>query len=276
MALQQDNLDLETINPLNDTVLEVFEPLYRVEIITDSIILEQLPNFFHSNYTVGMPVHESTTQMDNWMIMVLLILIFISGLVFTYFRKEYFTIVTSFFRREGISKLAEEDHAMHKRTVGLIMIIALFATTLFAYQVLDYFGILRAFLPIIPLFLQVLFLIAGIFGFKILIIRMLGNIFQANAETDMYLTSSMVLSSILGMILMPVNVLIAFSAEPTTSYGLFIGIALFTFIYLFSLLSGAFFARRHRELSIFHIFLYLCTLEILPVIVIAKAILSIA
>lgn len=276
MIQQQDSLGMSTFLQAETVEPLLSEPRYRIEILTDSIKEEHLPNFFYSSYTEDMPIMASTTHMDNWMIFVLLALIFILGVISTYFFKEFISILTAFFRRDGITKLAEEDHAMHKRTVGLIMIVVLFASTLFAYQVLDYYGLLRVFFPIVPLFLQVLFLISGLFGFKILVMRMLGNIFNASQETEHYLTAALVSSSIIGLVLMPVNVLVAFFDGPVASISLHVGIILFGGIYVFSLLSGVYFARRHKDLSFFHIFLYLCTFEFLPVIVIAKTVLSIA
>ncbi|MEM8906912.1 MAG: DUF4271 domain-containing protein [Bacteroidota bacterium] len=113
----------------------------------------------------------------------------------------------------------------------------------------------------------------AIFLLKHLVLNIIGAVFPVQKEIKQYSFTIIIFGIVLGLLLIPANVLIAFVPTNLTQmfiYGTFIVIG---FLYLFRILRGLFIASRYITLHKFHFFMYLCTVEIAPLLVLIKAIL---
>lgn len=116
--------------------------------------------------------------------------------------------------------------------------------------------------------------VTGIFLLKHLLLNILGFVFPIQKEIKQYSFTIIIFSIVLGLILIPSNILIAHAPSSMTSffiYGTFVVILL---LYLFRTLRSLFIASRFITLYKFHFFMYLCTLEIAPVLILLKIVLS--
>jgi hypothetical protein len=77
---------------------------------------------------------------------------------------------------------------------------------------------------------------------------------------------------VLGLLLFPIVALLGFLPMDNPQYLAFAGISLMVFFYLLFLLRSGKILLRNR-VSIQYLFLYLCTLEILPLVLIGKLVL---
>lgn len=105
---------------------------------------------------------------------------------------------------------------------------------------------------------------------KYLCLQIVGFIFNTNELINTYVFVVFMINKVLGILLLPFILLLAFSKPAFNSFSI-IGAAILTLLlflyrYLFSLTS----VRNKLHISSFHFFLYLCAFEILPLLILYK------
>lgn len=115
--------------------------------------------------------------------------------------------------------------------------------------------------------------VAIAFLLKHLLLFFIQSVFPISKEIKLYSFSIMVFSIILGIALLPINILAAFAPEGVMKTAIWGGLGAILAIYLFRSLRGLSIASRYMMLHSFHFLLYLCAVEILPIVVLLKLIL---
>ena len=105
-------------------------------------------------------------------------------------------------------------------------------------------------------------------------LSLIGYIFPIQKEIALYSMTIIVFSIIIGIILIPINLLISFAPEGLTRMITYIALAIIILIYLFRSLRGLFIANKFILFHKFHFLLYICTVEVVPIAIIARVILG--
>jgi hypothetical protein len=233
---------------------------------------EVLPNFFFTSYSKDLQPKLRVYDAESWIVPLLLGAVFLLGIINTFYFKEVRMILMGIFKRAGLSKLIEEENTMMRRSILMMILLFLLVSPVFVYQIFNFLGLSTAYLPYFPAYFQLLLIGAGALGLKLLTINIIGNLFLVKEEAGSYTLGIIVMNCILGVLLIPITLGIKLAPAPYDSGLLYAGIALFSILYLYSLFIGWFAGLRNGTLSKFHLFLYFCTLEILPVFLIIKAV----
>ncbi len=142
---------------------------------------------------------------------------------------------------------------------------------LFVWFILDYFQInIRLINNHFVLWLCCTFGVMGLFLAKHLLLSIIGLIFPIQKETAFYSFVIMIFSIIIGLLLVPVNLGLAYGPASTREgllYGALLAIGL---IYLYRVLRGLIIANRFLLFHKFHFLLYICSVEIAPVMILVK------
>lgn len=120
----------------------------------------------------------------------------------------------------------------------------------------------------IEFYLIVLVVVNGYFMTKIFFYKILGSVFSQRETTGELVFNMMLYHNVLGMILLPVAT-IHVLVSGFGPFSLFIVPGLIAIFYLLSVVRSIYFAIR-VGISIFYLILYLCALEILPILLVAK------
>ena len=185
----------------------------------------------------------------------------------TYVRKIS-TLLKSFFTLQACRQLEREDYRLTRRTSVILSFIYLIIVSVFFYQYNFHFRFVKLrFEPIVQF--QLIFLFFCIFCLiKILINSLLGFILLANKQAQEYNFSIFLNSQAIGLFLLPV-VVCAQYLNFLLEFNLFFGLGIILFFYVLRLIKGVQIVLESRKASLFHLFLYICTLEILPLVVLA-------
>ncbi|MCG8329102.1 MAG: DUF4271 domain-containing protein [Chitinophagales bacterium] len=105
-------------------------------------------------------------------------------------------------------------------------------------------------------------------------LSLIGYIFPIQKEIALYSMTIIVFSIIIGIILIPINLLVSFAPEGLTRMITYIALAIIILIYLFRSLRGLFIANKFILFHKFHFLLYICTVEVVPIAIIARVILG--
>lgn len=281
----------------NETFQDSLQPAVSANVSTDSIVLfdssasasaniqtakpqaeakveepEILPNFFFTTYSKDFRPRLRQTDAEGWILPLLLVAFFLAAIVNTLFPKTIRNILMNFLKRDAFRKIREEDNLLYRRTLALMLLIFLVVSPVFIYQVAGHFNLSTAFLPFMPAYWQLFLIGAGILGLKLFTIQVLGYLFNCTVEAGQYITGIILMNCFLGVLFIPVSLGIKISTAEISGYLLMGGIGLFGLFYLISLLIGIGAGIRSEALSKFHLILYFCTLEILPVFLIIKTV----
>ena len=124
-------------------------------------------------------------------------------------------------------------------------------------------------LSYVELYLTINFIFFGSFILKILFIYVLGELFQEGANSKLYISHSLLINKVFGVVVFPLVLLIAYS-QNFVGFFLYSSIIIYFLSLTFKWYKGIKFGLSLSEVPIIYPFLYICTLEILPLFVFAK------
>lgn len=105
---------------------------------------------------------------------------------------------------------------------------------------------------------------------KHLVLNVISTIFPVSKELNQYNFNILLFNILLGLVLLPVNVLLAFGPEGLLKPLAITGGVIVLLFYLFRQFRGLLITNRLLAQSPFHFFVYLCTIEILPILIVLK------
>src|SRR5699024_7386443 len=123
-----------------------------------------------------------------------------------------------------------------------------------------------------PLYLAVFFIGLLILSYtlKYVILRLCSWLFGVRELIDNYIFTLYLINKILGVILLPFILILAFSPPVLSNASLNISLILVAFLFLYRYARVFPMVQPPVNLSKFHFFLYLCGLEIEPILIIGK------
>jgi hypothetical protein len=105
------------------------------------------------------------------------------------------------------------------------------------------------------------------FLLKHIVVSMIGYIFPVHKETERYNFLIIVFGIIIGLALVPINVLLAYGPPNIAPFLVFGALAFLGATYVFRTLRSLIIANRFLMFYQFHFLLYICTVEIAPILV---------
>ena len=188
------------------------------------------------------------------------------------FSKYVNNLLLSAFNYQLATKIYIERVVIHRRisfAIDLIYFItgSLFLLNIYCFFHLDFLKISASGIFIIFF----LFLIVLMFS-RILIMRFIGHIFDRYSFFSEFLYHFFIYTKVIGIVLIPFVLLIPYASDPLHNILIYSSLSIISMIYIIRLFRAITYAFNN-VLLLFYLILYLCTLEILPVVVIIKLIL---
>jgi hypothetical protein len=121
----------------------------------------------------------------------------------------------------------------------------------------------------LALFLKIFVGIGALILIKVLLERLIGSLFDIDELIDSYIFQKTNYKNYVGLILLPINVILIFAINPTTTV-IYIILGLITLVNLIGFVTSF---KSHQKTilnNFFYFILYLCALEIAPYIILYK------
>jgi hypothetical protein len=207
-------------------------------------------------------------QNTDWITIAFLLSLFIFAWIQTSYSKRLHQIFRAVAQPYHINQLERDGNLFKERiTLGLSLNYYLI-TSVFVFQILRSFEIL----PTEFNNLMVAGIIfAGLFSYQLLksaVIYGTGIIFNTSESARQYQLIILIFNHIIGIVLLPL-VVIAFYWN--SSSFLFAGLITITLIIIYRIARGFLTGQDNKSYNLFYLLLYLCTLEILPLALVYKA-----
>lgn len=208
----------------------------------------------------------------DWFTIILLLMIIGVTAIKILYRKIFSQMVAAFFSLAVTNQIVRDENLLVQRATILLNIIFYGVGALFLYQLSIMFnwnqpvlneGIIRFFLFAI--------LLACIYSFKMILLKALSFIFELDKPVSTYIFSLFLINNSVGLILIPliaVATYIVFIKSVTVVY---LSLGFITFAFVFRLWRATTIGLSLPRFSLYYLFLYFCTLEIAPVLIMLKA-----
>lgn len=200
-----------------------------------------------------------------WENFLIVFLFFLVGYIFAFGRKRLSNIFRAFYIRTMIGQLLREEKTYYHRTTILLSLNFLLAVSYCLYLIgnqANWVFHTRG----ISYFISTCFLVILIYAIKVLLLEISANLFEIQPQIEEYVYNIFQINWLIGLILLPFIVLGKLTFLLNERSLMYIVPTIISFGILIRL-SKALNILSDVKVSKFYLFLYLCTFEILPLIV---------
>lgn len=202
----------------------------------------------------------------TWLMIVIILCIMILGYLFSAFNSRFVLVLKSLVQNRAVEQFSREEYSLSHPASIFLSINFLLAVSLFLLLVLTPMdGILRIDLTLFS-FIKIVLLVFAIYAAKIFVIRLVGFIFDREAVAREYIFLVYLVSQAAGVAMIPVIVFVAYAPEWLSEISFYLGIAILAASYILRIAKGILANLSGGHMSAIYLLLYLCTLEILPVL----------
>ena len=213
---------------------------------------------------IHLPVRQVNQVSNDWLTLIILLVVVLMASVRTIWHKYLGRLFHSVINASSSDRLFEEKNSSVSLGIFQLDIIFYLVLSIFIYQWINFYPYDFTYRHFV---LYGLSLASVVFYFllKKIIYRFAGFLVKKQGETEEYLFTMNNFNRITGLVLFPVIILIAYAPfrreEVLFITGGFIVISLY-----FLLIVRGFVTLVKKQFSIFYLFLYFCTLEFLPLV----------
>jgi len=211
---------------------------------------------------------------NNWSFSIFLIGFSMLAMANFYYIKRFNLFAKAFFLQRFTSQLMREDNSQTQRLSIVLSCIYLFSISLLAYKFNEVNNFYKPFNGPVIQFLLTCLAVFSFFVIKILLNYIVGYIFKTEKQVNEYVFNIILINQFLGLGLFFLCFCLFFSISIYTKFLLAFGVVLILGIYLYRIIRGILIGNNNKNISAIYLFLYFCTLEILPLVFIIKLMLG--
>ncbi|MBK9637512.1 MAG: DUF4271 domain-containing protein [Bacteroidetes bacterium] len=253
--------DDETISqPKEDSVVHVSKSLQGPRIFQGHLLRPEHPN-----------AQPLTNEIGDWFTISLIVLV----ALFTWFRFFYYRIFqqlyTAYYNLTTTNQIVRDESVLLQRASLILSIISYMLMGLFLYQISVFLnwgmGVLQGGL------MRFVFLslsVAIAYSVKMIILRFLSTVFDLEKPVALYIFNVFLMIMMIGLLLLPINILLAYGPSQYRQWILSIAVWIIALLFLYRLVRAIGIWTGIPGFSLFYLFLYLCTFEIAPLLIIWK------
>ncbi len=217
---------------------------------------------------LDLPIRERKELNNDWITIVLILALVLLVSVRVGFQKYISTLFQSVINYSTSFRMFQEKNYSFLHGAFRLEVLYYVIFSVFIYQLLETLHFKDTNQGLI-FFGKTMGIIVLYFLLKKVAYRFLGIVFNTGAETSEFLFNLNNYNRAASIALFPVVALIAFYPFGNQQYVMLLGIITAGFFYVMLLQRGIIILMK-KQFSIFYLFLYLCTLEFLPLLLIYK------
>ncbi|PTQ95069.1 uncharacterized protein DUF4271 [Mucilaginibacter yixingensis] len=221
--------------------------------------------------TGGGLVREGTArhQRAPWSIAVVIGLAIYMCLLNLLMGKDVETVLNSFYDRRA-AQSGKEESLLNSQTFVAMFVLFGLASGLFIYQVsaaYDKYYSVSGF----QLFLMLSIGIVALFALKLLVLRFIGFVFNVNRVVSDYIAILYLTYFNIALVFLPITLCFCLLPDSMSKYIINIALVLIVLIFIWQYLRSSVNIISNFRFHKFYLFIYLCALEICPVLILVKA-----
>ncbi len=210
----------------------------------------------------------------DWIFGIMLLSSFIIILIRTYYERYLNLVFRSVHNYQFSFKLFKDQSVLYTQLSYILNLNSAIVTGLYFYQLIKYSetGTFLGFSGF-SLFLIIPVILIGIYILQYIAFSFIGNLTLRRNAGKEYLHHVFMLNKIMGLVFIPITLCIAYLPDYMRVYLVYLGGFVIVLFYFKRIQRGITILNRNHVLKFYWI-LYFCTLEILPVLIMVKLVIS--
>ncbi len=208
---------------------------------------------------------------DPWVIAIIVVLILFIPVLNIYSGKDMGNVFLSFYNKRNMAQAGKEDSPISTWTfIGLFLLFG-FTSGIFLYLLTT--GYYKVYYPIsgFQLFGTLSLVIIALFAIKFVVLKFLGFVFDINKLVSDYVTALSLTYFNITFVFLPVALCFSLVADKFIPYLLVITLLLTVVVFVWQYLRSSVSIITNFQFHKFYLFIYLCALEICPILILVKA-----
>jgi len=210
---------------------------------------------------------------NYWAAVILMMSLSLMVLIRVTSPKKFFILIRSFFSFNAAKQLIREDYRLNKGSSLILIFLFLINFPFLLFKINSAYHFFSYSFSGLYFYFILMFLVVVVYFVKIVFIKMIGSLTRNLALSDEYVYYSFLSIKAAGLFIYPVLIFLEYSQLQTLSL-IVVGLLACSTFYALRLVRGMLILINSDGVSVFHLFLYLCGLEIIPLIVIIKILVS--
>jgi hypothetical protein len=184
-------------------------------------------------------------------------------------QKRLEQLIRGFYPNRSGNQLSRDEYSASNRMGFLLSVMFLFTISLFAGQVIEYYGIeIREGKTV--MYFAIATGLVLMYLLKFLTIRLSGFVFKVGKEALDYSSALFIFVNILGLFMLPVVICLEFVKQADPRIFIYTGYFFILGFLCMRVLRGLVIGISSSRVSKFYLFLYLCSLEMVPFVILVK------
>lgn len=217
--------------------------------------------------SLEIPIHKKS--LDPFFTVFIALFLILSWLFFNY-RKNIRQIINAGFNNQKMQHLVREHNLFKERISIFFYLNFVVSFSFFIIQAYSYFLIPSKIENLFTISLNLSLIILLFIILKWLIMYFIGIVFKNEEAAFLYILNSLIYNVITSFILIPFTFIIFYIGYDLREYFLYLGIIILIIINLFRYFRYIIIGITYSKFSYFYLILYLCALEILPLLLVLK------
>jgi hypothetical protein len=245
--------------------------MFVVAMMNDTTVFYKGYGFLDIHLKAKSVVREGSTRVkrEQWTIGVIILLLMYAGVLNLVMGKDIEIVFRSFYNKRSVQAGKEESLLNSRAFIALFVLFGL-TSGLFIYQVsaaYDKFYSITGF----QLFVSLSVVIVVLFALKLLVLRFIGFIFNVNKVVGDYISILYLTYFNIAFVFLPLTLCFCLLATRFAPYILTVALTLTVVIFIWQYLRSSVNIISNFRFHKFYLFIYLCALEICPVLILIKA-----
>lgn len=219
---------------------------------------------------LALPYRPVANHNTDWLTILLLLALILFASVRNSYSKYLGHLLHSVINYSTGFRMFQEKNSSVLQGAFRLEIYFYLTASVFVFQLIQFFQIKTTFSNLV-LFLFCFGAVLAYYFIKKMFYLLFGMVMEGTGETSEFLFNMDNFNRVTGLFLFPIITVVAFYPFENPDIPVFTGIFIITVMYLMLLYRGSKILLK-KQFSIFYLFLYLCTLEILPLLLIFKMI----
>ena len=253
---------------------------WKTEALPESLKKEILPNELYTDIYGGHLLHPSNHEAKllnrfspDWLFPIILLVLAIYAVLRIFYSKYFSQMIMAFINNNLTNQIVRDENLLLQRASIYLSVVFNLIAAMFLYLISIRLGWeLGGLAEGWKRFLFLAGLVSAIYALKFLVLKIAGWLFDSEREMSVYIFNIFLINNVLGMALLPFVCLMAYNQALGINFLIILCVVLAGLAFLYRLFRGLTVGLSAASFSPLYLFLYLCTLEIAPLMVVWRII----
>ncbi|MFN0293638.1 DUF4271 domain-containing protein [Pedobacter helvus] len=209
---------------------------------------------------------------DVWVLAIIGFLLVLFAILKNTFAKQLSAVVQSFYSNRALINLNKEDNLVTSWSFLLLFIQFGFTIGMFFYLAAQYKELPQVQQGGFTFFISISVIVILLYLLKIVCLRFIGFVFDVQKALHQYISILYLSYFNTSLLFVPIIIAFALSAKKYGAGYVYLGVFALVLIFVFQFIRAAVNVLSQYRFPKLYLFLYFCTLEICPILILIKAI----